>query len=88
MTTTRFQEVAVPAKRRGKCPTCDKAVTRSRTFTMTISPFNRNPDGTIRTAAEVWAACEAKAEAWQPEPSVFEHGKCVDAREAAIAGRW
>jgi len=74
--TTRYQELAAQATRRGRCPRCNKPVTRTRTFTMTISPFNKNPDGTVRTPAEVRAAVNAKAAAWQPEEELFRHAKC------------
>lgn len=76
--TTRYEEVAVRAERKGRCPGCAKRVVRSRTFTMTISPFNKNPDGTVRTPAEVRKACSAKAAEWQPsaEDEVFRHAKC------------
>jgi hypothetical protein len=81
--TRRFQPVSAKAERRGKCPTCGKTTRRSRTFEHTVNPYNRNADGSIKTFVEVLADVQAKADAWQPEPAIFEHGACVDAREAA-----
>lgn len=75
-TTTRYQELTAQATRRGSGPGCGKPTIRSRTFTMTINPFNRNPDGTVRTPGEVLDAVSAKAAAWQPEEELFRHQKC------------
>ena len=55
-TTYRFQEVKRSTVFKLKCPTCGKRFQRVLSATMTVSPFNKNPDGTIRTFAEVWAA--------------------------------
>lgn len=73
MPTYRFQEVTTSRYRYGKCPVCGKRVTRSKTFMNTINPFNRNADGSVRTAAEVRANVEAQADAWVPD---FTHATC------------
>jgi hypothetical protein len=77
---TTFEEIPARARRRGKCPTCGKPVVRSRTFTMTVNPFNKNPDGSVRTRREVWIAVSAEAQAWDPTPDVFEHQRCYNER--------
>ncbi|WP_280371052.1 hypothetical protein [Nocardia wallacei] len=41
---------------------------------MTVNPFNKNPDGSVRTRDEVRAAVAARADAWQPD---FTHAGCV-----------
>lgn len=73
MTTYRFQEVKARASHGGKCPVCGKRVSRSRTFTQTINPFNRNEDGSVKTPAEVRVAVDAEANAWEPD---FTHEAC------------
>ena len=55
------------------CPVCGKRSKRTQTFMMTVNPFNKNPDGTVRTPAEVLTAVKAKASQWQPD---FTHEKC------------
>lgn len=75
--TTTYRPVNVSAKRKGRCPGCGKPTERSRTFTMTISPFNKNPDDSIRTPREVRGACAAEAAEWAPEPEAFRHQKCT-----------
>lgn len=77
MTTYRFQELTAIATRKGRCPTCDKRVTRSHTFVMTVSPFNKNPDGTVRTWGEVREAVIQLAADWDPPAVVFEHLRCA-----------
>jgi uncharacterized C2H2 Zn-finger protein len=78
MPTYRFEEVKARATRKGKCPSCNKMVTRSRTFMKTVNPFHRNANGTVKTWAEVNAAVTAEAEAWQPPVEWFEHDACRD----------
>lgn len=74
--TMRYQALTAQATRRGRCPGCNKPVSRTRTFEMTVSPFNKDPDGTVRTPGEVLNAVSAEAAAWQPEPELFRHTKC------------
>lgn len=68
-----FEVVAAHRTRQGQCPICGRTVRRSRTFEMTVNPFNRNEDGTVRTRGEVQAAVEDKADAWSPD---FRHAFC------------
>lgn len=73
--TIRYERLTARRTHTGKCPGCGKSVRRTQTFGMTISPFNRNPDGTQRTRAEVAAAVNAKADQWQPD---FTHEACAE----------
>lgn len=66
MPTYVYQRVKRQAQRRLTCLSCGKRRARQTTFEMTISPFNKNPDGTVRTPGEVYAAVDALAEAWDP----------------------
>jgi len=55
------------------CPACGKPK-RSRVFTVehTVNPFNKNADGFVKTASEVWReaqrAAEAELAAFKREP--------------------
>lgn len=73
--TTTYRPVEAHRTRSGKCPVCGRRTKRSHTATMTISPFNKNPDGSVRTSAEVRKAVEAEADAWVPD---FRHWDCRD----------
>jgi len=66
MPTYTYQEVSHREQRRVPCSGCGKKLTRTRTFTNTLSPFNKNPDGTVRTYAEVLAKVKAEGAQWQP----------------------
>lgn len=66
MPTYTFPPVKAQARRRIDCLGCGKRCNRQATFEMTVSPFNQNPDGTVRTRAEVHAAVQAEAQAWNP----------------------
>ena len=67
MTTYRFDRISAQRTRSGKCPSCGKRRTRSKTFTSTVNPFNRNEDGTIKTPREVRQDVNAKASQWVPD---------------------
>lgn len=84
MPTYTFPEVKAYREETGKCPTCGARVVRKWTATMTVSPYNRNPDGTVRSYDEVRTAVQAKADAQTPD---FEHADCASAREGLSAER-
>ena len=78
MTTYTFREVSVFADKHGTCQVCGKRAKRSRKFAQTISPFNTNPDGSVRSAREVLDAVQAEAAEWKSEP--VTHSKCRSIR--------
>lgn len=61
-----FDVIKVSAMKKGKCK-CGKRLTRSKTFEQTVNPFNKNPDGTVKTRNEVSAAVSRVATDWLPE---------------------
>ena len=65
----RFEEVRRAGRKTVPCARCGAKIRRQRTFTMTASPWNKNPDGTVRTRAEIWAALGEKIAQWQQEPA-------------------
>jgi len=65
--TERYEEVKRFARKSGPCALCGKRMRRQHTFTMTISPFNRNTDGSVRTRTEIDAALAEKAKEWEAE---------------------
>lgn len=82
MTVYRFTGPMTSRRHSGKCPRCGKRTTRSRTFEMTVNPFNRNKEtGKMKTRDEVRADLDAKADAWVPD---FRHGACVFADKVDI----
>jgi hypothetical protein len=72
----RFNGPTRIAVRKGVCPVCGKKGARQSTIQHTVSPFNRNPDGSVRTYAEVAECVGAEAAAWASRP--FVHAKCEE----------
>jgi len=62
------------ANKTGKCPVCGKRVVRKKTFENTVNPWNKNPDGTVRTPEQVQQCVNEKADKWEPD---FTHEKCL-----------
>lgn len=79
--TERYEPVRAYREHKGNCPVCGKRVVRKKGFQHTINPFNKNPDGTVRTPLQVREAVEAEADAWQPD---FRHNTeaCKGATDA------
>lgn len=70
---TTFRGITYMAHRVGKCPVCGRGTTRRRTFMQTVNPWNLNPEGTPKSALEVWCSVETEAKDWMPD---FTHVKC------------
>lgn len=68
----KFQEVSLRATKSGKCR-CGKYLRRSKTFTNTINPFNKNNDGLPKSYNEVYADVERLVEDWQSRPPEHDH---------------
>lgn len=69
-----FEEFTQQAARSGVCPACGKRGKRSRTFTMTQSPWNKNPDGSVRSVSEIRRALRDQARTWSQ--GAFVHERC------------
>lgn len=77
ITILSYQQVKAYATRTGRCPECNRPVSRQRTFVETINPYNKIADKSrAKTPAEVQASVDRKAAAWDPEPEVFRHRAC------------
>lgn len=63
-TVTRYEPVKHTVVKQGKCEGCGKKTRRQTTLQNTISPFNKNPDGTPRTRAEIVEKLHAEGEEW------------------------
>lgn len=60
-----FQEVGLYATKSVKCPVCGKRLRRSRKFYQTMNPFNKLPDGTIKSANDIYLELRAQAKTWE-----------------------
>ena len=62
MPTYRFEEV----KHQGTAKTAS-GKKRTKTFSQTLNPLNKNPDGSVRTRSDILAALRIEAVVWQRE---------------------
>lgn len=76
--TQKFESVPLPASKNLPCPGCGKKVRRSRTFSQTINPFNKNAAGQAKTRQEILAELRERAAAWKQEPE--QCTPCADAK--------
>lgn len=90
ITIYKFGEEAYQATRVGTCTVCGKKTRRSSTFSGTVNPLNTvadpaEPTGRRpKTREEVRADVKARAEAWKPEPVVFDHERCRAERDHPV----
>jgi len=71
-----FDEVWTTKSKSGVCPVCGGRTTRTKKFVHTVNPYNKNPDGSIKSLQEVFADVHAEASDWDPD---FTHAKCLAA---------
>jgi hypothetical protein len=64
--TEHYEELKVQGKKSGKC-LCGKRLTRSVTFTQTLSPFNKK-DGRLKTRNEIYQELNQEKDEWLKEP--------------------
>ena len=64
MSTYTYMKFTAKGTRKGVCDVCGKRTTRSLTFSQTVSPFNKNEDGTVKTEAQVIHSVWLEAEEW------------------------
>lgn len=77
MPTYRFREIPHQVTKSVPCAVCGKRVRRQRTFSQTLNPFNKRPDGQLKTTKDIMRELVTEGEAWQGEPET--HPKCLDA---------
>lgn len=61
-----FQAIRRNVTKTVKCECCGKSLRRSTTIENTVNPWNRNDDGTVKTASQVRDDVDAQAKAWEP----------------------
>lgn len=65
--TTHYQKVAVKGVHRWKDPETGRPRQRTKEFFQTINPFNKMPDGTPKSYAQILKEVEAERDAWLAE---------------------
>jgi len=59
-----FSKVSVKGTKRWKDPATGKPRTQTREFFQTISPFNKNADGSAKTSEEILVEVQAERDEW------------------------
>ena len=73
---TTYEPIRRTASKSVPCPICGKKVKRQRTFKMTLNPFNKNPDGTVRDRSDIWAALGEQVKEWSAKAEA--HPRCAE----------
>jgi len=74
MATVTFNEVTIQGMKSVKCAGgCGRTLKRSRTFWQTLSPFNKNAAGELKTRDEIYDELRAERGAWMNEPETCKH---------------
>ena len=66
----QFQEVTMRMQKALRCDGCGKRVTRTRTVSQTLNPFNRRSDGEPKTEQDIRSELEVLLERWALIPVV------------------
>ena len=75
-----FQSVNVRSEKSGKCSVCGKRRKRTRTFSQTINPYNKNEDGQQKTRDDILLELAIDAKTWEAEPLI-----CATCEDGASA---
>lgn len=85
MPTYTFERVTRPVTKTVPCRDCGKKLKRSTTLEQTISPFNKNGDGTAKTRDQIAAELREEAATWHPRNDICP--TCDGVAEAGPAKR-
>lgn len=74
MTTVTFNEVVVHGEKSVKCAGgCGRRLKRSKKFWQTLSPFNKNAAGELKTREEIYEELRAERDTWLSESETCSH---------------
>ena len=63
-----FQELKVYGSKNVKCSVCGKRVPRKKVFMQTLNPFNKLPDGTVKTTNDIYSELNLSIRQWRMNP--------------------
>ena len=72
--TVKYEEVKYTKMKTAPCSICGKKCTRTISASQTINPFNKNPDGTIKSPKEVGQSVSEELKKKLEQP--IYHDKC------------
>lgn len=65
-----FEVVRLCGRKQVKCQNCGRRVTRSKEFSQTINPFNKNADGELKDRYEILAELRQARDEWRKQPEL------------------
>lgn len=69
-----FAEVKMYGRKRTKCSGgCGRILARQRKFYQTMSPFNKLPDGTVKSSCDIYEELKKSVRMWEKEPETCIH---------------
>lgn len=74
MPTYVFEQVKIIGSKSGICAVCGKRCTRSESFSQTINPFNKNPDGSQKNREQIKEQLRKELSEWRSKP--VTHSRC------------
>ena len=86
--TAKFGALSATGKRSWICGECGRRITRSKRFRQTVNPWNTNPDGSVKSRAEVQADVQADADAWSAAPPSPSNSCQTHNRARNTASHW
>lgn len=76
MATMTLKEVAQYRDKTVPCAGgCKRRLKRQKKFWQTLSPFNKNAAGVVKTASEIHDELDQEFKAWAAEPETCSHCK-------------
>ncbi len=69
-----FEQVDLVGFKKGICSVCSKHCQRSKTFSQTLNPFNKNKKGELKSRSEIYFELNIKIGNWKKLP--IKHSKC------------
>jgi TIP49-like protein len=76
-TRITFEVVKLITRKSGYCKKCGKYMSRSKTFDQTVNPFNKLPDGTIKTRDDVFQELLNESKQWKGIPVIHQKCECL-----------
>lgn len=74
MATVTFNEVAIHGQKAVKCAGgCKRVLRRSQKFWQTLSPFNKNASGALKTREEIYDELMRERRTWLKQPETCKH---------------
>lgn len=69
-----FNEVHLSGSKSGICPICGKKAKRSTKVYQTLSPFNKNKNGLLKSRDEILQEITVELQDWKDDP--VKHARC------------